>query len=392
MFGPGVSLGAGVQVLPEPPTYLWAWGKNYAGQLGLGDVVDRSSPVQVGALGTWAQIGAVQGSRGFTHAVKKDGTLWSWGANNSGMLGLGDKVYRSSPVQVGALTNWTNSLMPSHYPNGACHVKSDGTAWFFGRISNMLNNGVGVVVTSPSQVASDKTWAVTVTGTNTSWFGITTGGALWSSCYSNTVGMSGQNNTTSTSSPAQVGTLTNWAGVYPGDNGVIARKTDGTLWSWGSAATANSKAFLGQNDAVSRSSPTQIGALTTWARISVVKYSCLAVKTDGTLWTWGDNTTYGQLGLGDTVPRSSPTQVGALTNWLTTANTNAMVYSASAIAVKGDGTLWTWGRDYWGALGNNTGRTTRVNKSSPTQVGSLTTWTKVGANYNAAFAISSQAT
>jgi len=385
IFGPGISIGAGITVIiPAPPANLWAWGKNDNGQLGLGDKVNWSSPVQVGALSTWAQI---SGNRigNQTHAVKTDGTLWAWGPNYAGKLGLGDTVYRSSPVQVGALTNWTNSLMPNTYSGGGTHVKSDGTAWFFGIRGYMFNNGFGVKSSSPVQVASDKTWSWAVTGPQQSWFGITTGGQLWSSCYGSSNGLSGQNNTTKTSSPVQVGSLTNWAGVYPGYNAVIARKTDGTIWSWGKGSVAaNAKAFLGQNSAyVNLSSPTQIGSLTNWARVSAGRYACLAVKTDGTLWTWGYNGN-GALGLGDTINRSSPTQVGALTNWLTAADKNVMAANPSAIAVKGDGTLWTWGRAANGTLGNNSNT---INLSSPTQLGSLTDWTNVGCNYNSGFAI-----
>ena len=85
---------------------LFAWGFNLSGRLGLGDVIDRSSPVQVGALTTWASASA-----GASHslAIKTDGTLWAWGLNTGGHLGLGDVIRRSSPVQVGALTTWASA-------------------------------------------------------------------------------------------------------------------------------------------------------------------------------------------------------------------------------------------------------------------------------------------
>ena len=83
---------------------LWAWGRNNYGELGLGDAANRSSPVQVGALTDWSAIGV-----GYCHslAIKTDGTLWAWGSNGYGQLGLGDATNRSSPVQVGALTDWS---------------------------------------------------------------------------------------------------------------------------------------------------------------------------------------------------------------------------------------------------------------------------------------------
>ena len=88
---------------------LYAWGRNSAGgSLGLGDAANRSSPVQVGSLTTWTVVMKGGASSSHSHALKSDGTLWSWGYNTNGRLGLGDVVDRSSPVQVGSLTTWTS--------------------------------------------------------------------------------------------------------------------------------------------------------------------------------------------------------------------------------------------------------------------------------------------
>jgi alpha-tubulin suppressor-like RCC1 family protein len=85
---------------------IWSWGSNSYGQLGLGDTTKRSSPVQVGALTTWSKIYAGYGSGA---GIKTDGTMWSWGNNGSGRLGLGNTTSVSSPVQIGALTTWANA-------------------------------------------------------------------------------------------------------------------------------------------------------------------------------------------------------------------------------------------------------------------------------------------
>jgi alpha-tubulin suppressor-like RCC1 family protein len=79
---------------------LWAWGRNNNGQLALGDVTNRDSPVQVGALTNWAKVVAASG------AIKTDGTLWAWGQNYAGGLGDNTTANKSSPVQVGSLTTW----------------------------------------------------------------------------------------------------------------------------------------------------------------------------------------------------------------------------------------------------------------------------------------------
>jgi alpha-tubulin suppressor-like RCC1 family protein len=99
-----------------------------------------------------------------------------------------------------------------------------------------------------------------------------------------------------------------------------------------------------------------------------VNGNALAVKTDGTLWGWGYNGG-GQLGDGTVVSRSSPVQIGALTNWL-----RASGGVGSSVAIRTDGTLWTWGLASLGRLGDNTA----VNKSSPVQIGALTNWGSVG--------------
>jgi alpha-tubulin suppressor-like RCC1 family protein len=116
-----------------PEYALYAWGRNNNGQLGLNDVADRSSPVQVGALNDWAQVAA---GGAHTAAIKTNGTLWTWGAGGSGRLGLNDVVARSSPVQVGALTDW------SQVTAGTSHtaaIKANGTLWSWGNGSDLAD-------------------------------------------------------------------------------------------------------------------------------------------------------------------------------------------------------------------------------------------------------------
>jgi alpha-tubulin suppressor-like RCC1 family protein len=193
----------------------------------------------------------------FTVARKTDGTLWSWGQNGSGQLGINIGNYdRSSPVQVGALTNW------SKISAGTAHclaVKTDGTLWAWGKNSN---------------------------------------------------GELGINNTYYRSSPVQVGSLTDWLQVSGGNTHSLAVKTNGTLWAWGNG----SQGMLGLNNTIDRSSPVQVGVLTNWVNVSAGNSNSAAIKADGTLWTWGENGD-GQLGQNNLTYRSSPVQVGALTAW-----------------------------------------------------------------------------
>jgi alpha-tubulin suppressor-like RCC1 family protein len=357
---------------------LWAWGANNYGQLGLGDVVSRSSPSQVGALTNWAQVSAGGGS---IVGVKKDGTLWAWGRNNWGALGIGATGRLSSPVQVGSLTNWSQVSVGGYRDDAfTLALKTDGTLWGWGynRVGQL---GIGNItdVSSPVQVGTLTSWSQVSAG-YTHALAIKKDGTLWGWGYSYTSvgGYLGTGNRTSTQSPVQVGSLTNWTQVASGKYQSVAIKNDGTVWSWGSSA---GKGILGLGNQEFAFSPTQVGALTNWSKIESGMDSSTSIKTDGTLWAWGYNNS-GQLGLGDTATRSSPVQVGALNTWAQVTGNNA------TFAIKTDGTLWAWGSNTRGQLGIGS----VVGKSSPVQVGALTNWKSISSPGYATCAIKTDGT
>jgi alpha-tubulin suppressor-like RCC1 family protein len=359
-------------------TQLWSWGVNNVGQLGLGNTIDRSSPVQVGALTDWSSISG--GMATFSIAIKTNGTLWAWGLNTSGQLGLGNQTSRSSPVQVGALTDW--SKISGGY-NFTSAIKTDGTLWSLGGVNSFgqLGQNDQYARSSPVQIGALTSWSIISSGSHS--LAVKTDGTLWA-WGANSRGQCGQGDTTNNKfAPVQIGTGTSWSSAVAGSGFSLAVKTDGTLWSWG----VNASGQLGQGDIVNRSSPVQVGALTSWSSkmtasgVGILFGHVLAVKTDGTLWSWGHNGS-GSLGQGDVVNRSSPVQVGALTTWneCSCKVIHSYGFGISA-AIKTNGTLWTWGRnDFGGALGLSD----VVNRSSPVQVGALTTWSSVSTIGNAA--------
>ncbi len=275
---------------------LWIWGYNSYGQLGTNDTTQRNTPVTTLLGGTnWEQLGSGYGQMA---VVKTDGTLWTWGRNNSGQLGINDTTNRSTPVTtlLGG-TNWkkTNS---GKYHTAA--IKTDGTLWLWG------NNSI--------------------------------------------YGACGTNDTTNRNTP--VTTLlggNNWKQVACGNDISAAIKTDGTLWIWGK----NADGQLGINNAPnSRITPvTTILGGNNWKSVACGYDLTAAVKTDGTLWLWGA-TLYGQLGInvsGTAVTRSTPvTTILGGTNWKSVSC--GRLYAS---AIKTDGTLWTWGYNNTQQLGNN---------------------------------------
>jgi alpha-tubulin suppressor-like RCC1 family protein len=120
-----------------------------------------------------------------------------------------------------------------------------------------------------------------------------------------------------------VGALTDWSYVSSGSYHIAAVKTDGTLWAWGNGGSGR----LGDDTVVNKSSPVQIGALTTWSQVSAAAHT-VALRTDGTLWAWGLNAS-GQLGDGTVVNRSSPVQIGLSASWYNLAQGSASQHTAA---------------------------------------------------------------
>jgi alpha-tubulin suppressor-like RCC1 family protein len=324
---------------------LLNWGNNYQGQMGQGNsgpaVPTYSSPVQLGSFDHWMAVTKTHNS---TAAVNSLGELWTWGKNYYGQLGDGSNTNRSSPVQVGSATWMGGDLDGGGGADFVLLIKSTGELWAWGYNAwGQLGDGTVTVRSSPVQVGLLTNWSKLGVGTGSS-FAIKNDDTLWVWGLGS-LGALGLGNTTTYSSPKQLGTDT-WSQIKGSKNGCRAIRSDGTLWGWGD----NAHGQVGSGNTTTYSSPVQIGALTDWLKVISTYKSTLAVKTDGTLWAWGKNA-QGQLGLGDTTDRSSPVQVGALTNW----TTKIAGYSNGCTAIKSDGTWWTWGTNSDGQLGlNNT--------------------------------------
>jgi len=288
------------------------------GITGLNNQVRYSSPVQIPGT-TWSGVVARGNQR--VMATKTDGTLWIWGRNQYGELGVNDRTDRSSPVQVPG--TWSTSkgrlaVGPQH--NFA--IKSDGTLWTWGQnnTGNMaVNQPSNYRRSSPVQVGSDSTWRTVVCDPWNNNIATKTDGTLWSWGY-NGNGNLGLNDTTRRSSPTQIPGTTWSEAITTGNRNAQATKTDGTLWSWGFGGNG----LNGQGNNTQYSSPKQIPG-TNWGTdfhsLGATGYGKAALKTDGTLWTWGQNEV-GQLGHNNRTERNEPYQVPG-TNWAEVAGLSA---------------------------------------------------------------------
>ena len=353
---------------------LWAWGYNFHGQInGIKDIPEYySSPVQIPGS-SWAKLGGV-----FTTpvAIKNNGSLWVWGGVITGVQGLNSiATYYSSPVQVGTDTNWSYISSGSGGTIGSMLVtKTDGTMWVWGEGGHgQLGLNDRTDRSSPTQLGTDTDWPkdgphpTLASGYYDSAI-IKPNGTLWMMGH-NTYGTCGQNEQIQRSSPTQI-PGTNWKSVrQSSDYGMTAIKTDGTLWTWGK----NEFGADGLNQAIdtSISSPTQVGTDTTWSLMSAgggrYGYGQAAIKTDGTLWAWGNTYQFKGIGGADTNYYSSPTQVGTDTNWAHVS----MFRNSGAFMTKTDGTAWSCGSESQSAVNTND------YISSPTQIGTGTNWKKI---------------
>jgi alpha-tubulin suppressor-like RCC1 family protein/plastocyanin len=315
--------------------------------------------------------------------------LYSWGSNQQGALGLnqqGGTAARSSPMQIGTGVDWRNGVGSGSVGHMGGGTKTDGTLWVWGQNyrgnlgQNQAPGDVGAI-SSPAQVPGI-TWSANFyTGSpGKPCLAVKTDGTLWG-WGQNTVGELAQNNETNRSSPVQVGTNTTWSTAADTltsaeENRVHAIKTNGTLWSWGIGGYGE----LGMNGPsnIRYSSPAQVGTDTTWSNVNCGPQLTMAVKTDNTLWSWGIGNP-GWLGKNDRTSRSSPVQIPG-TTWATGENKIA-VSALCGLAIKTDGTLWAWGGRYIGMLAQNgakggTAYGSGAGVSSPTQIPG-TTWSQI---------------
>ncbi len=327
---------------------LWAWGRNQSGELGDGTLIDKNGSVQIGTDNNWVCLSAGQH---FSSGIKSNGTLWTWGNNAYGQLGQGTQVNSNIPSQVSQDSNWVSICAGAEHSIG---LKSDGTLWAWGRNNygqlgdeTLLNKNI------PIQTGLDNNW-VSISAGESYTLALKSNGTLWA-WGRNDYGQLGDGTLTDKSFPVQIGTDNKWVFIAAGKNHTLGLKSNGTLWAWG----ANDYGQLGNETNTGTIDPLQIGFDNNWVSVSSAESYSFALKADGTLWSWGQNDS-GQLGNGNNISTNKPNQIGADNLWVS-IETGADF----AIGLKANGFLWSWGSNSYGQLGDNT----NIIRSSPVRIG-----------------------
>ena len=331
---------------------LWSKGTTFNRRLlGFGDVPAPTEFTQIGTNNNWTENISINSSNVF--AIKADGRLWVWGTNGvAAGLGSDDNVPFLIPTQVGADTNWAK--VSSGF-GMTLAVKTDGTLWSWG-INNVGQLGIGNLDNTftsnvPIQVGTDTNWSNVFTGTTQLAYAIKTDGTLWS-WGNNGIYLGYPNATVNNNyrSPKQVGTDT-WKTIAIGSNNPMIEgiKTDGTLWGWGNSVAGSYMFGNGISGYISEF-PVQIGTDTDWKEIWLSQLTALGLKEDGTRWGWGSNTNGQELGIGTGVIGGQVpfvTQLDVDSDWKTLS---IDLNEGQGDGINENNTLYHWGVTHTGII------------------------------------------
>ena len=308
----GISAGYGLSAALKSDGSVWMWGSSSYGGLGSGPAVQYSNtPVRVvGPDGSGYLPNVVAISCGLFHVVvlKSDGTVWTWGYNQSGQLGDDSQTHRNVPVQVkgpGGSGHLADIVAAAAGGYHTLALSSDGTVWAWGHNgSGQLGNGGTGLAKTPMQVVG----------------------------------------------PGGTGHLSGVVALAGGATHTMALRIDGTVWAWG----YNEQGQLGNGTNVNSGVPVQVGGLTGVKAIAAGSWHSLALKSDGTVWAWGWNSSSGQLGDGTVTDHWAPVQVvGYQGNGTLTSMAAIAAGGFHSLALKSDDTTWAWGYNDYGVLGGN---------------------------------------
>ncbi len=327
---------------------VWAWGDNSRGQLGDGT---NNGRYQRGEVETLNGVISVSSFGDTSIALRADGTVWAWGANDEGQLGHGDFEDSNTPVEVmrDSQTPMTNIVaIASGYSHNLA-LKSDGTVWAWGadwgfQLANdsEIDSPYALQVLMPD--GSPLTNVAAIACGDAHSLVLRADGTAWAWGYNDEGEILGTGETDWRSSvPAPVVGLSDVLGLAAGETHSLVVKRDGTVWSWGqnqSGQRGNSLTNTG------RATPAAVSGLEHVIRIAAGRNHSLALKSDGTVWSWGENSDL-QLSTGPPYRSAIPIQISGLTNII-----NMAAGADQTFTVAADGSLFGWGRNGFGQLGS----------------------------------------
>ena len=289
---------------------------------------------------------AVAVAAGYSHvsALRRDGTVWTWGSNEAGQLGNGSPGSHpnSTPTVVFGLTGVIAIAAGSSH---TVALRVDGTVWSWGK------DGISNPSTPTRVIGLPRVIAIAAGGGHT--IVVTSDGSAWA-WGENYYAQLGDGTRTSRSTPFQIAGLSGVTAVAAGEWHTMALKSDGTVWEWGYRCFGFSCVAYPP----AHETPAQVADLSGVVAIAAGPRHAIALKGDGSLWTWGRNDA-GALGDGTTSARATPVRASTLPD--------VVAISAgfdNSIAVTRDGRVWAWGNNDHGQLGDGT----RINRSTPVEI------------------------
>ncbi|WP_264512289.1 T9SS type A sorting domain-containing protein [Flavobacterium sp. N1719] len=332
-----------VTVLKSDGT-LWGWGYNsYYNFASPNDPIIEYEPIQIGSFN---DIVANTNGGFNTFVIRANGSLWGVGQNTNGALGVNSSVDGiSNFTQIGT-GSWVGV---SNYRGFSYFIRGNGTLWGAG-VNDSYQMGQGSTTPlsqlSLVQITTASNYVDVVSSATGTGIALRSDGTLWG-WGANFSGLLMQGSSTGVVPlPIQLGSDNQWQKISSFGAHILALKTDGSLWSWGEGGYG--QAGDGLSLTLFRNTPRRVGT-DTWREIATGLFSSYGIKTDGTLWAWGRND-FGQLGIGNLIDQPLPVQIGTDSNW-----DKVKCKSPNfAIASKTDGTLWVWGDNTYGQFGNGT--------------------------------------
>ena len=348
---------------------VWCWGRNDHGQLGDGTGSTQAAPVQVKSLNG---VSVVSTHLEHTCAVRDNSSIWCWGRNGYAQLGDGTKIDRSAPVQVENTSDATSVVTGARH---TCALRNNSDVWCWGDNSlGQLGLGNDNETVDPTQV-SGLSGATALAAGSDHTCALTGAGSVW--CWGwNWNGQLGDGTEEAKQVPVHVGGLGNVAAISAGTSSTCAIETGGNLWCWG----WNGNGELGDGTTINKSAPVKVNSLGQVTSVDVGGDHACALTADATSWCWGANH-YGHLGDGTNDGKVTPVAVGGLAGTLSIA-----VGFSHTCAIKADGTIWCWGWNYISQLGTGT---TGGFKPAAVQVAGVQGFTSVAGAYGHTCALKS---